>query len=125
MANIHGKLIKSGEYDLAVTYTTSGKADFETQYFYFLKAYEPTAFGHFEIEEMSEQVHSLLNSKTLEEYYAAVNNLQKLNEEYAVGLPLAYERVFYPYSTKNFTGWNSRTGTGVIHQGTWFELKEN
>ncbi len=116
-------LIESGEYDLLVGYTTSGKADYETAFFYFLGDYD-TSYGHFNIPEMSEQVKILLGATTEEEYLGAAEQLQKLNENYVVGLPLAYSKVFFPYSTTHFEGWEFRETEGAIHSGTWFAVRQ-
>lgn len=115
--------ISSGEYDFVIDYTTTGKADYETAFFYFLNDFD-TSFGHFSIPEMGEQVKKLLSATTDESYVEAVKALQKLNEKYVVGLPLAYSEVFYPYSTVHFEGWEFRETEGPIHSGTWFTVRQ-
>ncbi len=116
-------LMQSGEHDLIVSYTTSGKADYETAFYYFLGTYA-TSVGHFFFPEMDEQVVKLLGAVTEEEYLEAVEELQRLNETYVVGLPLAYTQAFFPYSTAHFDGWEFRETIGVIHSNTWFTVHE-
>jgi peptide/nickel transport system substrate-binding protein len=117
------KFIKSGECELFIGYTTSGKAAYDTAYFYLIKGFSPGGWPTCEDPEFYAHYSKLMNAMSRQEYLDSIKAIQKKNADEVLGLALCWDTVFFPYRTDNFKGWINYPSWGVINNSTWFNVK--
>ncbi len=80
-------------------------------------------WGTCNLESFNTAYNNLLNALGPDEYNAASKELQQLNAEECIGIPLCWDMAYYPYRTDKYTGWVNYPGWGVINPDTWYNLR--
>ena len=80
-------------------------------------------WGTCSLEDFTAAYNHLLNATGEEDYAAAAKELQQVNVKELVGVPLCWDKAYYPYRTDKYTGWVNYPGWGVINPDTWYNLR--
>ena len=121
-ADAEEKIRKDGAYQIYIGYSTQGVAYYKTAYLYMFD--DPISmWGTCNLESFNTAYNNLLNALGPDEYNAASKELQQLNAEECIGIPLCWDMAYYPYRTDKYTGWVNYPGWGVINPDTWYNLR--
>ena len=111
-----------GTYEIYVGYATQGVAYYKTAYLYMFN--DPLSmWGTCNLEDFDTAYNNMLNAQGLDSYIDAVKELQQVNVTECVGIPLCWDKAYYPYRTDKYTGWVNYPGWGVINPDTWYNLR--
>lgn len=115
------KIRNDGAYEIYIGYSTQGVAYYKTAYLYMFD--DPISmWGTCNLEDFNTAYNNMLNAQGLDSYIDAVKELQQVNVEECVGIPLCWDKAYYPYRTDKYTGWVNYPGWGVINPDTWYNL---
>ena len=121
-AEAEEKLRKEGAYEIYIGYATQGVAYYKTAFLYMFD--DPISmWGTCSLEDFTAAYNHLLNATGEEDYAAAAKELQQVNVKELVGVPLCWDKAYYPYRTDKYTGWVNYPGWGVINPDTWYNLR--
>jgi peptide/nickel transport system substrate-binding protein len=112
---------KSGQYDLFVGYTSPGFAMFESCFFYMYPD-KKNPWGTCTIPEFNAEYERLMISQDEDEYVETLKELQRINAEQVVGVPLCWDKAYFPYRTDQYSGWENQPGWGPVNSRIWYNL---
>lgn len=114
--------ICSGEYEITLGSTSSGVAAYETVFYYYVDKGYGNAWGTYSEPEFVQTYLDMMNSPDYETYNERVKALQEMAAENVIGMPLAWDKCYFPYRTDRFEGWINYPGWGVINNKTWYNV---
>ncbi|WP_297716531.1 ABC transporter substrate-binding protein [Intestinimonas sp.] len=114
--------IYSGEYEITLGSTSPGVAAYETAFYYYVNKGYGNAWGTYSEPEFVQTYLDMMNSPNYEIYNERVKALQKMAAENVIGMPLAWDKCYFPYRTDRFEGWINYPGWGVINNKTWYNV---
>jgi peptide/nickel transport system substrate-binding protein len=113
------------EYDISITFCTSGVAAYSTPFRYLLaelREGKGWCWGSFHNPILKEAFYNMTEAINDEQYLENSLILQRLADEEMFALTLAWQTSFFPYRTDKYDGWDNWASWGVVHAETWFEL---
>lgn len=114
------------EYDISITFCTSGVAAYSTAFRYLLAELREGDsgwhWGSYHNDALNEYFYAMTEAINDEDYLENCKKLQHLADEEMFALTLDWETAFFPYRTDKYEGWDNWPSWGVIHCETWFNL---
>lgn len=118
--------VTNEEYDVSITFCTSGVAAYSTAFRYMLadlrEGDSGWHWGSYHSDELKDTFYAMTEAINDEAYLENVTKLQHLADEEMFALTLDWETGFFPYRTDKYEGWDNWDSWGVIHCETWFNL---
>lgn len=118
--------ITKEDYDISITFCTSGVAAYSTAFRYMLaelrEGDSSWHWGSYHSDALRDAFYAMTEAINDEAYLENVTKLQHLADEEMFALTLDWETSFFPYRTDKYEGWDNWDSWGVIHCETWFNL---
>lgn len=118
--------ITKEDYDVSITFCTSGVAAYSTAFRYMLAELREGDsgwhWGSYHNPELNEAFYAMTEAINDDAYLENVKKLQHLADEEMFALTLDWETGFFPYRTDKYEGWDNWDSWGAIHCETWFNL---
>ena len=114
--------IYSGEYEITLGSTSPAVAAYETAYYYYVNKGYGNAWGTYSDPDFVQTYLDMMNSPNYDVYNERVRTLQKMASDNVIGMPLAWDKCYFPYRTDRFEGWVNYPGWGVINNKTWYQV---
>ena len=117
------QLRKDGTYELLLIRPSMGINLARTAYSLILDdEVSGIAYGSCLEPDISEVYLSLMSATNAEEYNAAVEKLQNMNNDNVYGIGLGWGKCYFPYRTDKYDGWINGSSWGAVNSQTWYNL---
>lgn len=114
------------EYDISITFCTSGVAAYSTPFRYILAELREGDSGYhwgsYHNSVLTEAFYGMTEAINDEQYLENSKILQHLADDEMFALTLAWQTGFFPYRTDKYEGWDNWASWGVVNAETWFDL---
>ena len=118
--------VTNGDYDISITFTTSGMSAYSTAFRYFMgelaEGESSWIWGTITDDEFIDTYYAMTKAISDEDYIENCQKLQQYMAENMCAQALCWETAFFPYRTDEYTGWIDYPSWGVINCETWFTL---
>lgn len=114
------------DYDISITFCTSGVAAYSTAFRYMLAELREGDsgwhWGSYHSDALKDTFYAMTEAINDTQYLENVTRLQHMADEEMFAMTLDWETAFFPYRTDRYEGWDNWNSWGVIHAETWFTL---
>lgn len=114
------------DYDISITFCTSGVAAYSTAFRYMLAELREGDsgwhWGSYHSDALKDAFYAMTEAINDTQYLENVTRLQHMADEEMFAMTLDWETAFFPYRTDRYEGWDNWNSWGVIHAETWFTL---
>lgn len=113
------------EYDISITFCTSGVAAYSTPFRYLLaetREGKGWCWGSYHNPILTEAFYKMTEAINDEQYLENSLILQHLADDEMFALTLAWQTSFFPYRTDMYKGWDNWASWGVVNAEIWFNL---
>lgn len=114
------------DYDISITFCTSGVAAYSTAFRYMLAELREGDsgwhWGSYHSDALKDAFYAMTEAINDTQYLENVTRLQHMADEEMFAMTLAWQTAFFPYRTDRYEGWINYPSWGVIHAETWFTL---
>lgn len=114
------------DYDISITFCTSGVAAYSTAFRYMLAELRegPNGWhwGSYRSPELTQAFYAMNEAIRDEDYLENCRKLQRLADSEMFAMTLAWQTAFFPFRTDKYEGWDNWKSWGVIHPETWFNV---
>ena len=118
--------ITNEDYDISITFCTSGVAGYNTAFRYILADLRDGDsgwhWGSYHSDAFKEIFYAMTEAISDDQYLENCQKLQHMVDEEMFAMTLAWQTAFFPYRTDRYEGWINYPSWGVIHAETWFTL---
>ena len=118
--------ITNEDYDISITFCTSGVAGYNTAFRYILAELRDGDsgwhWGSYHSDAFKETFYAMTEAISDDQYLENCQKLQHMVDEEMFAMTLAWQTAFFPYRTDRYEGWINYPSWGVIHAETWFTL---
>ncbi|MGI6653847.1 MAG: ABC transporter substrate-binding protein [Christensenellales bacterium] len=114
------------EYDISITFCTSGVATYSTPFRYLLaelrEGEKGWHWGSYHNPILTKAFYNMTEAINDKQYLENSLILQRLADDEMFALTLAWQTSFFPYRTDRYDGWDNWASWGAVHAEIWFEL---
>ena len=118
--------ITKEDYDISITFCTSGVAAYSTAFRYMLAELREGDsgwhWGSYHSDALKDAFYAMTEAINDTQYLENVTRLQHMADEEMFAMTLDWETAFFPYRTDRYEGWDNWNSWGAIHAETWFTL---